>query len=313
MKGPRPLVRGAAPFVREHNNINLGHGEVKKTMIPKYPESDAGLLKLAQVLWTESFLRKMHTLLKEETHLLSQPRALVKGLFLLSPLQRNLLDSWEKGDQELADELCIPVVYVSAQKKKCFKRLAEVTSDLRAYIVTLPGIQSVPVDLHFSGRDLTKKKGPYQKKTPAEKLLARIPKSLRPAPNSLPANEGLSLLGPVLKTPRWQKNLRPANNGEKAASKERREKPAGPGNNFIGGWQKRFLEEELEIETPILKKDWERAFNGLYGSERDVVRFHFAKGKSFFAFSREKYGTAGRARDSYKKAVFKILDALTAP
>lgn len=250
MKGLDPQRRGAVPFIEGQRFINAENRERGEI-----PETDAGMLRLAQLLWTENFFRKMYGLLKDEIVLLSYPRALAKALYLISPFQRKLLRSWEKEAQELAGELEIQATYVSTLKAKCFQRLAFAISDMRAYIMTVKDDRTLPVSLSFTELASAKKAEAEKEKQP-QKMTSQ------PAPS------------------------------------------------IVTGWQKDFLVEELGIETPVSKEDWERAFGNLLESEQDVVQFCFAERGRFVDFSRKKYGSPPYARSTYQSAKRKLREAL---
>jgi len=224
---------------------------------------------------------------------------LLKALYFLKPDQIRLLTSRDKKDREIADELNIKTANVGVRRNKCFQKLAIAIGDIRAYIFSISGLPAVSVRLHEPALNSRKDAKPSPKKSLAKtlrkKLLARIPRALRPGPDQLSPNEDLFFTGPVRKMPRWQKCIirQEAKNAE----------------NVVSGWTKKFLADELGIEVTVPKEEWTNAFNKLSGSEKDVVRF-CGKGGSFAAFSREYYGSAPSARDAYKRAQNKLFEML---
>jgi len=266
---------------------------------PDVQGQDIAMLRLAETLWTETLFRKLNPLLKEDLYLLFHPRVLLKALYFLNPDQRKLLLSLEKKDWEIATELHITSARIKAERKKCFQKLATAIGDMRAYIFSIGGLPAASVGFHDPDLDSRKKAKPKPKKDPTKalrkKLLARIPRSLRPGPGQLPPNEDLFFKGPVRKMPRWLKCI------------TRQE--AKNAKDVVSGWTKKFLDDVLGIESAVPKEVWTNAFNELSGSEKDVVRF-CGKGGSFAAFSREYYGSAPSARDAFKRAQNKLFEIL---
>lgn len=310
VKGLSPQCGGSAPFVEEQS-IGIpeksGHPRVQK-----YPETDQAMLRLAELLWTENFFRRIYPLLKSEIALLYHPRVLVKGLYLLNPRQRNMLLFFEKSGRELAAELKIHEASASALRTQSFRRLATAISDQRAFILSLGerlGSQSVPISL-LPARPASVRRSCAENKG---RRLARISAVLRPALDWLPASEELSFLGPVRKKRKWLSRVILAKAPQLKPEQANQKKLVQAVKNPVDGWKRDFLLNELGIKALVSKEDWREAFQSLSGSERDVVRFCLAKGNSFTAFSREKYGTPPYARSTYQRAKRKLQEAFSNP